>query len=492
MTPRSLTIAILTALVLTAGAAEARYPQGQAITYSDFSFIRWIAASNTHTYFATTEGITRYDQFARKWVDPLTGDPSIPDDDIQRVYVSQFDDKLYIGTTQGNYEYDFGIESWFPITDIPPLDGITKHIDPPTVMLPPAGFNFTSEGQFIDPDGRFFNVTDVLDDGTGKLWFGTWGLGAAEGDRSSRYLDMLPFGLLQDNVASIWEDPEDQSLWMGGPIRNSVRTGLTGFDPDKMTFTYLETGVRQDLPVMDINCIEGDKKSFYLGTPFGLYIVDRFSQYVTQRISTRNGLLADNVLSLEITGDTLYVGTEEGLSILMGQSDSSGVIHPTQFSGQRIWDIEQVDGTIWIGATSGAYRFTPSTRKLQRYTDPDQVLFGDVYDIQRSGDWLWFVSDAGLVELNLKTAESESFPEAVQRMMPRALAVNDRIAAVASDKGLTILFHDRAKPYTRDFTTDDGLASNNIYALLMDGDFLWVGTDRGLTRFLWNNPDRVD
>ncbi len=491
MSIRSLAAAVLL-LVVLAGTAGARYPQGQAVTFSDFSYIRYIAASNTHTYFATTEGITRYDQFARKWADPLTGDPTIPDDDIQRVYVSQFDDKLYVTTSTGNYEYDKAIETWFPISDIPQLAGITSHVAPPTVMLPPAGFNFNSEGQFIDPDGRYFNVTDVLDDGTGLLWFGTWGLGAAEADRSSRFITMLPFGLLQDDVTSIWEDPDNGVLWMGGAVKNSVRTGLTGFDPDKMTFSYIQTGVQPELPLMDINCITGDKQSFYLGTPFGVYIVDRFSQFVTRRLSTRNGLIADNVLSLEVTGDTIYIGTEEGLSVMFGERDSSMVVQPSQFNGQRIWDIEEVDGTIWIGSSAGAYRYNPSNHHLQRYSDPEQVLFADVYDIQQYGDWLWFVSDAGLVKLNLKTAESESFHEAMQRILPRALAVNDRIAAVASDKGLTILFHDRRKPYTRDFTTDDGLASNNIYALLMDGDFLWVGTDRGLTRFLWNNPERVD
>ena len=42
------------------------------------------------------------------------------------------------------------------------------------------------------------------------------------------------------------------------------------------------------------------------------------------------------------------------------------------------------------------------------------------------------------------------------------------------------------------FTTQDGLPSNEIYELLLDGDYLWIGSDRGLTRFLWNDPDRID
>ena len=48
------------------------------------------------------------------------------------------------------------------------------------------------------------------------------------------------------------------------------------------------------------------------------------------------------------------------------------------------------------------------------------------------------------------------------------------------------------QPTEREFTVDDGLQSNNILALLVDGDYLWIGSDRGLTEFLWNDPDRID
>ncbi len=72
------------------------------------------------------------------------------------------------------------------------------------------------------------------------------------------------------------------------------------------------------------------------------------------------------------------------------------------------------------------------------------------------------------------------------------MAVNDTIAAVASNKGMFFIYYKNRSQFTREFTTEDGLASNDINSLLMDGDYIWVGTDKGLTRFWWNNPDRVD
>ena len=74
----------------------------------------------------------------------------------------------------------------------------------------------------------------------------------------------------------------------------------------------------------------------------------------------------------------------------------------------------------------------------------------------------------------------------------RVMAVDDRIAAVSSETGITLIFLDKDGLQTRDFSVEDGLASTYVYSLHLDGNYLWIGTDKGLTRFLWNNPDRVD
>jgi len=483
-------LTLFLASMLIGGTVFARYPHDQAVTFGDFSYVRYIAASSRRVYFATTGGILRYNIFDREWDDPLPNDPVVDFEEVSRIWVNEFDDRLYVAANGAYYEYDMTLEAWYVISEIPEQNSLTRHIAPPDHILPPPGYNYSADGEVIDPWGRYFAVSDVLDDGTGYLWLGTWGLGAAAADASSRFMEMLGFGLIQSEVGTIYDD--NGKLWLGGPVGNQPRTGLTAFDPDEQTFHYIETGVDAEFPLVDIHCIDGDSASLYVGTSEGVYVINRSDERVQRRILKRHGLISDYILSLEVTDRAVYIGTEEGLAVLVDRSDSLGLIRPNQFDGQRIWAIEEVDGQIWIGSGKGAFRYTPGSGRLQRFSDPEQVLFGDVYDIERWENTLWFVSDAGLVALDLKTAESRSFHEPLQRILPRALAVNDTIAAVASDKGLTILFHANAKTFTRDFTTDDGLASNNVYALLMDGDYIWVGTDRGITRFLWNNPDRVD
>ncbi len=489
MTLRQPALFILSMLMLSS-AAFGRYPADQAVTFTNFSYVRYTAASTAKVYFATTAGILVFNHMQNRWELPLTSTPGLDEQDILQIWVDQFDRNLYARTPDGLFEYDMLLESWFSITEIPEFSNFSKHVSAPQVMHAPPGFTYSADSELIDPWGRYWPVNDVLDDGSGYWWFGFWGFGAARARTSNRILNLMPFGLLQERVNTIWADGD--VLFVSGAVFDEPRTGITKMNPDSLEFEFIESGVQPGFPAIDINCIEGDSAYLYIGTPWGLYMLNRSTGYVDRTITKRYGLINENVISLEAVGDSIYIGTAEGLSMVTGQSDSISLVRPTMFSSQRIWDIEGIDGYIWIGSSNGAFRLTPGQDRLQRFQDNENVLFADVYDIQRWGDMLWFVSDAGLVRLNLETGESESFQSAISKIGPRSLAVNDSIAAVSSDQGITVLFHSHEKPFTRDFTTRDGLASNRVYALLMDGDFIWVGTDRGLTQFLWNNPDRVD
>jgi len=39
--------------------------------------------------------------------------------------------------------------------------------------------------------------------------------------------------------------------------------------------------------------------------------------------------------------------------------------------------------------------------------------------------------------------------------------------------------------YTEQYSRIDGLASNNVYKILIDGDQVWFATDQGLTKYQW-------
>ena len=479
--------------VLIAGLPAAGFGQrlpGQAVTYADFNYINDIAASMSRAYFATSSGIIRYDYTRRRWDTPMTGAVGLEGTDVYRVWVNTFDDKLYARTDDGDFEYNSLFDTWSYVDEIPDLRTNSRHLAVPNTMFPPFGYNYSAGGFLIDPFGRSFRITDILDDGTGSVWIGTWGYGAATASSVTDVMKLIPYGLLQDQVDVILED--DSILWVTGRIQNSYRTGISGFNRNDSGFVYIESGITNDFPAVDIACLAADSQAIYIGTAIGLLVYDRQLNRVTDQMNRRSGLTDDEVTSLELIGDTLYVGTAGGLTLLDFMADSVLYVNPGEFINQTIYAIKRLNDFVWIAASSGAYRLSLKTGKLQRYQDPKMVLFNEVYSIAVYEDEVWFASDGGVVMLNTATGEAQEFPLQSALFRPRALAANSDIAAVGSDRGFTLLFRGERMPYSREFSIDDGLPSTYVNALLLDGDYLWVGSDRGLTRFWWNNPQRVD
>jgi len=78
---------------------------------------------------------------------------------------------------------------------------------------------------------------------------------------------------------------------------------------------------------------------------------------------------------------------------------------------------------------------------------------------------------------------------------PLNAAVNRILASrqavwVATNAG--VFKYDRAMQRWVQFTVEDGLADDRVYSIQLDGDYIYFGTARGLTKFYWNSPFRND
>ena len=464
--------------------------RGQAVTYANFSYVSRIATSTSHVYFVTSQGIIRYDKMTDEWEEPLTGSIGLDQRDIIDIWVDIFDERLYVRTRNGLWSYDDLFERWYPQDKLPNFESITRHVKAPPNMFAPPTFTYDAEGVLIDNHGRLYEFTDVVDDGSGMLWIGTWGDGPAKANSASNVIEPLTFGLIQNQTNTIAFD--GPNVVASGAAYGQYRTGITSFDPESHEFEQIESGVNTGFPRVDVNALAADSEYLYVGTDDGLYFYNKRSGQVEQHLTRRWGLTDDIVLSLAITGDSLLVGTHGGLTLVTSRGDSTLAITPSEFINQSVYDLQVIDSFIWIGGSSGAYRFNPKSGELQKFQDPEAVIFGSVYALDHFGDDLWFASLNALLRLDLTTGETQAFKSSSSQASYRALAVNDEIAATSTGLGFEIYFHSADREFSRRFTTADGLASDNVYDLLMDGDYIWVGTDRGLTRFWWNNPNRVD
>ena len=489
---KRLTIFVLAGLLIliSASATRAFRLKDQAVTFADFMYINDIASSMSHTYFATTEGLIRYNKMEKRWELPLTGSDGMYNEEITRVWVNTFDNKLYAATNSQQYEYEPAFDRWYPVDEIPGLANDSRYLRTDTDLIPPFRYNMIGRGALIDPFARTFSVNSIVDDNIGSLWIGFWGYGAATAPSTSKLVSLLPYGLLQNRVNTIYL--EDSLLWISGAVGTSYRTGVTVFDPDENTFFYVESGVETSFPALDVNCLEGDDKNIYIGTEYGLYVLDKAGRNIVRQYRRQQGLIDDNVISLKKIGDSLFVGTAGGLTLIHHGGDLSTHIRPQYFLNRVIYDMEQVGSYLWLATSIGAFRYSLKDDRLQKFNDRDITFTDEIYSLAYYGRYLWFATFEGVVRLDTETGDIRSFVDITGNLNGRALAVNDEICAIASDKGMTFIFLKDDSFHSREFTIDDGLPSNYVYDLVFDGDFIWVGTDQGLTRFWWSNPARID
>ena len=477
-------------LIVLVSESFAQHAPGQVETYRNFDYVRTVTVSNSSAYFGTTGGVIRYDRLRQLWSQPLTGADGTPPEPIQHLWVDRFDQNLYLGTELGLYEYDSLLDNWTPVFELPPLDNDIKHVRAPDVLMPQFNALYQGRGEFIDFYSRHFATTDIVEDASGDLWIGTWGYGPAHANASSGLMDLLPYGLLQNQVDVIL--PDDSVLWLAGPIRNDFRTGITGYYPLANRFSYMESGLNGDFPATDITCLAADSARLFVGTPHGFYRINKSDLSTRGPFDANQGLPDDSVVSLAVTGKSLYVGTVAGLSLIKLGTDSLFSIRPETFHGQIIYDMDVVGNTVWIASSAGAFRYTPETDRLQQFQDSDLVLFSAVLNVKHLDSSVWLAADAGVVKLNLVTGKWESFREPSSARDRRPLAVNQQLIALAVDRGVELIIPGPKKNRTVTLTTDDGLASDDVRSLYLSGDYLWVGTDNGLTRFMWNDPRWID
>lgn len=212
----------------------------------------------------------------------------------------------------------------------------------------------------------------------------------------------------------------------------------------------IEKGLSQNT----VNSILQDSDGFmWFGTWDGL---NRYDGYEFLLYNKEHGLSNENIRSIHQKGDTLWIGTEEGLSLLDLSTNNittflSNENDSTSLTNNWINHIyEDHNGQIWISTASGLSSYQPATNNF------DQIFSRDYGNPLRSNHMnmmkqdssynYWIATSYGLVHYELKS------------------------------QNLTRYFHIA--------TDSNSLPDNHVSSITFDGfNRLWVGTKSGLARF---------
>jgi ligand-binding sensor domain-containing protein len=485
---------ILLIILLATTTQATKYNSGDWVNYSVFRYITSIAADQSVVYFGTTGGIIRYDRASQRWLDPLTVSDGLPSSYILKLAYDESLNELWAATKNGSAKYNLTFQEWYLDSEFPAqLVRNDWNAGSFPSMFVPFSYNYQA-GVIQDQYFREYQITvgyrDPMND---NMYVGTWGLGPAIVDTRHIQLQLLRYGPFDYNISKVIELGD--KFWMGTDY-SRPNQALTSFDRQANEWNYYEPGIITDMADAELTCGVADNKFTWLGTRDGLLRLEGENHFKT--FTTFNGLPSLNILSLAEFGGYLYVGTDDGLGVIPAKADVPDSAYKSPLPEEFLFRKHHVNalavfkGKLYIATDRGVYRFDSDSLKVQSLDTPTGDLAAGARDIYRDGNMIYFAINYGIVAIDIVTDKSSLVTDLslADTWNIYQIYVNNQYVWAATSMGLWR--YKKEDKTTRLYTVADGLPTDYINSIIGDGDYLWLGTNQGLVRFLWNSPGRGD
>ncbi|MCF7807830.1 MAG: hypothetical protein K9N38_04845 [Candidatus Marinimicrobia bacterium] len=324
--------------------------------------------------------------------------------------------------------------------------------------------------------------TLVQDDVGNEAFLGTYGMGIFHRKIRGGTFKPLPFGLLTPDVMSLYQWGD--SLIVGGRAGVTV---LHDYHPH-----YYEA-LRD--PVYDysfVSSIAEYESDVFIAGRQGVF---QKAQGTTQwtRLLKMDDLVSKRIYSIAAGNDGLVmIGTERNAYLY---HESGSLIH-TLFSSGLDWpvfDVKYSHGVFYLSTLYGLYVFDSDIMKFtDRITSHGQVesphtdaSIDPMYEAVIDSAQLWASSHRGLLHLNLTTMDAGSVLAPSTPFKPRGIAFVGGRVWIGTEVGLQSYAYKTSS--WRHYTHNDGLISDFITDLVANEEYIWLGTNLGLTRIKWKN-----
>jgi signal transduction histidine kinase/ligand-binding sensor domain-containing protein/DNA-binding response OmpR family regulator len=429
------------------------------------------------TWFATNDGLTRYDGYDFTVYQHDREDPSTLSNNKIHFVFEDSKRNLWIGTSSGLNLYDRRYDSFKRILHNPGNENSLSHN----------------------------NIRTMYEDRSGALWFGTLGGGLNRFDPESERFTRFNFP--DRNVTSVLED-SNGNFW--------VATGSAGiilFDWRNNEFTQFpfDGQSSQGLkPYTGKTLFEDNHGNLWVCTEgAGLYLFDiSEKQYIEHFYVHRDGKgISSNIVSdiLQYNDVTLWIATDGGginqYNLETGSFSyiRNNVVDAKSLSTNAIYTImRDKDEVIWIGTFGGGVNVLfPHRQEFRLFThralEPTSLSHKSVLSFHedRFGQ-IWIGTDGG--GLNLFDRTQGTFKSFSNKQDDPFSISSNAVTSILEDShghlwvgtfagGLNRLER-RTGRFTRFMYQSDiegSIGSNNVWSLLEDRDQdLWVGTLDGL------------
>ncbi|MBL0331055.1 MAG: SpoIIE family protein phosphatase [Bacteroidetes bacterium] len=342
-----------------------------------------------------------------------------------------------------------------------------------------SGINRITTGGALEkvniPGQENVAFTSIIPDSKNNLWFGTSeGIYKYNGFTHRKYTSKNG---LASNILMCGLQDREENFWFG----------TDGFGVSKFTGeAFVSYSSKDSLPGDYIKCIFQDsRKNIWMGVKdFGVVCLIN-GKIINYKVNIKDiqHSLADNDVQA-ITEDkqgNIYFGTKSGLSVFDGKSFHNYSKNDGLPENNILSIYIDAKNTIWIGTASGLSYFKNNTfTTLDSKNTKNFEVNLPVYNIfVDHKDAFWLASENGVIKY-----DGNSF----QRFNKSNGFTNKRVISILQDKSGLLWFGTDEGIFSYDYTTfknisiKDGLAANKVYLMLLNKDFLWIGTNNGIDK----------
>ena len=241
------------------------------------------------------------------------------------------------------------------------------------------------------------------------------------------------------------------------------------------------------IPSTPVRAMFLDSKDVLWLATTGYGLCRQIGNLVFRNYNTNNSALSDNSITAfcEDGQGRIWFGTVTGHLNYIGMSGSDAIRVPEGHASETARSIDVIIGMtydslndyIWISARNGLYIYDLRKSTYTRYPGKTTSCFGACI----TSDKLWVSSIEGLSIIDLKTLDSKiiaGFPYCMS-LIPDG----DVLWAGTYGKGVYRVNDCLSEsPVITAWSEKDGLADNQVQGLLLDGIYLWITTENGLSR----------
>lgn len=381
-----------------------------------------------------------------------------------------------------------GLRSKLPLT----AEELHGAIPAPPVGFPslrmPRGWIWHFDGTLLDDYQRALPVTDWIVDRFANLWVTFWGAGALTGDLRTGQTAFYSAGPAGNDVRALQVSRDE--LWLGG-FNTGERRGISRATPDLRAWQFHEIRDDSRIRSTDVNDFAHCGSLQYIATEDGLLAYDQARERWT-RYGVQENLFSDRVRALAATDSELWIGTVRGLNVMTLPGREIWRIENSGIELAGVTDLAICGDTLYVGTAQGLFKGSLPSRTLHFAALDQGLLHAAIGEISVNGSQVWLVTPDGVMVYDQFSGESKSWRAQLW------LGGAELTSILATDPyvwvGTTAQGFYRYRQATGEwisYTSADGLPDNRVQVIRRDGDDLLIGTPSGLTRFFWNRPGRV-